>query len=122
TNKFLADRGVTGAAAVQTLSQCAEVACILLIPAVRARLGTKRMMLLGLVASFARFGLYALGFLPAVVLIALPLQGVGYSFFFIAAAIYVDRPAPRDVRPAAQGLVAVVRAGVGAFGRDGFAG
>jgi nucleoside transporter len=121
-NKFLIDRGVTGAAAVQTLSQCAEVGCILLIPAVQARLGTKRMMLLGLVASFARFGLYALGVLPAVVLIALPLQGVGYSFFFIAAAIYVDRRAPRELRASAQGLVTVITSGVGAFVGNWFAG
>jgi nucleoside transporter len=121
-NKFLADRGVTGAAAVQTLSQCAEVACILLIPAVQARLGTKRMMLLGLTASFARFALYAVGVLPLVILIALPLQGVGYSFFFIAAAIYVDRRSPRELRASAQGLVTVITSGVGAFVGNWFAG
>lgn len=121
-NKFLVDRGVTGAAAVQTLSQAAEIGCILLIPAVQAWLGTKRMMLLGLLASFARFALYAVGYLPAVVAVGLPLQGVGYSFFFIAAAIYVDRRAPRALRASAQGLVTVITSGIGAFIGNWFAG
>jgi nucleoside transporter len=122
TNKFLVDLGVPHPAATQTLAQPTEILGTLLIPWVWARLGTKWMLCVGLVASAARFAMYATESVPAVVGLGLPLHGVGFSLFYIAAALYVDRQAPPDLRASAQGLVTVVTLGLGGVLGNWFAG
>ncbi len=121
-NKFLVDLGVPHPAATQTLAQPTEILGTLLIPWVWARLGTKGMLCVGLLASAARFALYATASVPAVVGLGLPLHGVGFSLFYIAAALYVDRQAPPDLRASAQGLVTVVTLGLGGVVGNWFAG
>src|SRR5205085_8727964 len=54
TNPFLVDLGVGHAAAWQTLAQTTEVVGTLLIPLFLGRIGTKRLLLLGLLASAGR--------------------------------------------------------------------
>jgi nucleoside transporter len=113
TNKFLVDLHVEHPAAVQTLAQPTEIFGAMLIPWVWARLGTKWMLCLGLVASAARFAMYATGLPREVIGIGLPLHGLGFAFFYIAAYLYVDREAPPDLRASAQGLVTVLTLGIG---------
>jgi nucleoside transporter len=114
-NRFLVDLGVRRAAAWQTVGQFVEVACILAIPLVRGRVGLKRMLLFGLVCSVVRFGFYASGHVPGLILIGIPMHGFCYSFYFIAAAIFIDAVAPRRLRASAQGLVSFLTLGIGAF-------
>jgi nucleoside transporter len=121
-NKYLVDLGVKHAAAVQTLAQPTEVLGALLIPWLLGRIGTKWMLLAGLVASAVRFAVYAWGSVPVVLAIGLPLHGVGFSLFYIAAAVYVDRLAPRDLRASAQGLVTLLSSGAGGILGNWFAG
>jgi nucleoside transporter len=122
TNKFLVDLHVEHAAAVQTLAQPTEIAGAVAIPWLWARWGAKRMLLVGLVASAARFALYASQSVPGILAVGLPLHGVGFSLFFIAAALYVDTQAPPDLRASAQGLVTLVTFGAGGILGNWFAG
>ncbi|HEX4590393.1 MAG TPA: MFS transporter [Gemmataceae bacterium] len=122
TNKFLVDLHVDHPAAVQTLAQPTEILGAILIPWVWLRLGTKWMLCLGLLASAGRFGMYATESMPGVVGLGLPLHGIGFALFYIAAALYVDREAPADLRASAQGLVTLLTLGVGGVIGNWFAG
>src|SRR5205085_714527 len=122
TNKFLVDLRVGHAAAVQTLAQPTELVGALLLPWLGARFGAKRMLLVGLLASAARFVAYASQSVPGVLFVGLPLHGVGFALFYIAAALYVDQLAPRDLRASAQGLVTLVTLGAGGIIGNWFAG
>jgi nucleoside transporter len=122
TNKFLVDLHVDHPAAVQTLAQPTEILGAMFIPWVWARLGTRWMLCLGLVASAARFAMYATASRPEVIGFGLPLHGVGFAFFYIAAYLYVDREAPADLRASAQGLVTVLTLGIGGLAGNWFAG
>ncbi len=122
TNKFLVDLHVHHPAAVQTLGQPTEILGAILIPWMWFRLGTKWMLTLGLLASAGRFFIFATESVPGVIALGLPLHGVGFAFFFIAAALYVDREAPTDLRASAQGLVTLFTLGVGGIAGNWFAG
>jgi nucleoside transporter len=122
TNKFLVDLRVDHPAAVQTLAQPTEILGAILIPWVWHRLGTKWMLTLGLLASAARFFMYATESVPGMIALGLPLHGVGFAFFYIAAALYVDREAPTDLRASAQGLVTLLTLGLGGIVGNWFAG
>jgi nucleoside transporter len=122
TNKFLVDLHVDHPAAVQTLAQPTEILGALLIPWVWVRIGTKWMLTLGLLASAGRFFMYATESVPGVIALGLPLHGVGFAFFYIAAALYVDREAPTDLRASAQGLVTLLTLGLGGLAGNWFAG
>lgn len=121
-NRYMVDLGVRRAAAWQTIGQFAEVVCILLIPALIDRVGVKWTLLAGLLASFVRYVMYASGSVAGLLSFGVPMHGVCYSFYFIAAALFVDRNAPRDLRASAQGLVSLLTLGVGAFAGNFFAG
>jgi nucleoside transporter len=122
TNKFLVDLHIEHPAAVQTLAQPTEILAALLIPWVWARLGTRWMLTLGLLASAGRFFMYATESPAEVIAFGLPLHGVGFALFYIAAALYVDREAPPDLRASAQGLATLVTLGVGGIVGNWFAG
>jgi nucleoside transporter len=121
-NKFLVDLHVEHAAAVQTLAQPTEILGAILLPWVWARIGIKRMLCLGLLASAARFFMYATESKAVVIGVGFPLHGIGFALFYIAAALYVDRQAPPDLRASAQGLVTVVTLGFGGVVGNWFAG
>jgi nucleoside transporter len=122
TNKFLVDLHIDHPAAVQTLAQPTEILGALAIPWLWWRLGTRWMLTLGLLASAARFFMFATESPPAVIGLGLPLHGIGFALFYIAAALYVDREAPSDLRASAQGLVTVITLGVGGVLGAWFAG
>jgi nucleoside transporter len=122
TNKFLVDLHIEHAAAVQTLAQPTEIAGAMLIAWLWVRIGAKRMLLVGLLASAARFAAYASQSVPGILALGLPLHGVGFSLFYMAAALYVDRQAPPDLRASAQGLVTLVTLGAGGIAGNWFAG
>jgi hypothetical protein len=64
-----------------------------------------------------RYVVFAIGTpaLKALVLASLGLHGIGYTFFFVVAFIYVDKVAPKDIRASAQSLFTLATLGVGNF-------
>ncbi len=116
TNPFLVESGMENSAGKQTLGQWSELLFMLVMPFFFARLGVKRMLLLGMAAWFLRYLLFAYGNNDALVwmfYIGILLHGVCYDFFFVTGQIYVDKAAPHEVRASAQGLIALVTYGIG---------
>ena len=115
-NDFLNETGMRNAAGKMTLGQMSEVLFLILIPLFFARLGVKRMLLVGMVAWVARYALFALGnngTLVALLYAGIILHGLCFDFFFVTGQIYVDQVVQRTQRAGAQGFIHVVTYGVG---------
>lgn len=116
TQLFLGDAGVTKIAATQTWGQISETGFMLLMPLFFARLGVKKMLLLGMGAWVLRYTLFAIaapGAIFPLILIGILLHGVCYDFFFVTGQIYVDKKSTPAVRGQAQGFLVLVTYGVG---------
>ncbi|HUT24037.1 MAG TPA: nucleoside permease [Sumerlaeia bacterium] len=116
TNPFLNESGMVNAAGKQTFGQMSEVIFMLVMPFFFARLGVKRMLMVGMLAWACRYVLFAFGNNEALVwmfYIGILLHGICYDFFFVTGQIYVDQKAPVQVRASAQGFIAFVTLGVG---------
>jgi nucleoside transporter len=114
-NPFLTDIKAPHPVALQTIGQASEIIFMLLIPVGLAWLGTKGMLVVGMLAWCLRFGIFATLNIPAIIAIGLPLHGICYDFFFVVAYLYVDRQAPPHLRGAAQGVITFVALGLGQF-------
>jgi nucleoside transporter len=116
TQIFLGDAGVTKIAATQAWGQISETGFMLLMPLFFARLGVKKMLLVGMGAWVVRYSLFALATPAAVftlIFIGIALHGVCYDFFFVTGQIYVDKKSTPAVRGQAQGFLVLVTYGVG---------
>lgn len=116
TNPFLNDLGMTGVAAKQSMGQMSEVIFMVLMPLFFARLGVKKMLLVGMLAWVARYALFANGDNQTLVWMlysGILLHGICYDFFFVTGQIYVDKKASSDIRASAQGFIALITYGVG---------
>ena len=107
-------------AAKMSLAQVSDVIFLFLLPLFLKRFGYKRTIFIGILAWSARY--FALmgsagGAGPQRLLIfaAILLHGVCYDFLFIAGQLYVDDEANERMRGAAQGFIAFILWGVGAF-------
>jgi nucleoside transporter len=104
--------------ATQTMSwgQVSEIFFMLIIPLLFVRLGVKKMLLVGMLAWVARYGLFAGAAADQVkwmVLIGVALHGVCYDFFFVTGQIYVDKASPAAIRGQAQGFYVLITQGLG---------
>lgn len=118
TNPFLNELGVANAAGKMTLGQMSEIGFMLLMPLFFARLGVKKMILVGIAAWVLRYLLFAYGNNDTAVwmfYLGIILHGICYDFFFVTGQIFVDNKAPLSIRSAAQGLITFATYGVGFF-------
>lgn len=115
-NPFLNDAGMENAAGKMTLGQWSEIGFMILMPFFFARLGVKKMLLIGMLAWGARYVLFAFGNNDSLVImfyLGILLHGICYDFFFVTGQIYVDRKAPKAIQAAAQGFITLITYGVG---------
>ena len=102
---------VGGATALAAL---AELPLMLLAGPLMARLGVKRLLLLGLCAASVRWTAYGLLHdYRAAVAVGL-LNGVSFAGFYVAAVTYVDRRVPPRLRATGQTLFNAAVPGLGA--------
>lgn len=115
-NPYLVHVGLPNPTAKMALGQLSEALCLLAIPFLFAKLGYKRMILMGIAAWAVRYLLFAYGNgqeLASLLLIAIILHGVCYDFMFVVGQIYTDTIAGEKYRSSAQGLVTVAMYGIG---------
>jgi len=118
---YLAELQWSNIAGKLTLAQVSDVAFLFLLALMLRRLGYKKTIGIGILAWAARYFLLAqsvdaMGTLQtALIFGAILLHGVCYDFLFIAGQLYVDNEANERNRGAAQGLIAFILWGVGAF-------
>ncbi len=124
-NPFLNDYGMEGAAGVMTLGQVSEVFFMLLLPFFLLRFGIKNTLIIGILAWFLRYLLFAYGGITEqtwMLIVAIVLHGICYDFFFVSGQIYTELKAPKEYKSSAQGLIALATYGVGMFLGFRFAG
>ena len=116
TNAFLNEVGVVNAAGKMTMGQMSEFFFMLVMPFFFVRLGVKRMLLVGMLAWFGRYLLFAFGNAQELVFmyyLGIILHGICYDFFFVTGQIYVDNAAPKEIQASAQGFITLITYGVG---------
>ncbi len=116
TNAFLNETGMQNAAGKMTMGQMSEVIFLVLIPFFFARLGVKKMLLIGMGAWVLRYVLFAFGNNESLVFMlysGIILHGICFDFFFVTGQIYTDRAAPKALRASAQGFIHVATYGAG---------
>jgi nucleoside transporter len=107
----LSDAAVPG---VMVIAQVAEIFVMaLLLPYLITRIGIRNILVVGVLAWPVRYIIFAIGEPVWLVIASLSLHGFCFVFFFVAAFIYVDRIAPRDIRHSAQSLITLVTYGIG---------
>lgn len=114
TNDFLTAIKFPDPAFRMTFGQWSEIIFMLLMPFFFTKLGLKKMLLMGILAWVLRYFLFSTG-VPAALWVGIVLHGVCYDFFFVTGYIYVDQKAPPQLRAAAQGFIAFITLGIGAF-------
>jgi MFS family permease len=108
--------------AVKTsLAQVSDVIFLFLLPVFLRRFGFKTTIFIGILAWAARYFFFAqsvnetAGMQLVLIYAAILVHGVCYDFLFIAGQLYVDAEANERNRGAAQGFIAFILWGVGAF-------
>ena len=119
-NLYVTELGWKYTVAKMSLAQVSDFVSLLLLPIILRYLGYKKTIFIGILAWAARYFLLA-GSVDAIsmqtlfVYAAILLHGVCYDFLFITGQLYVDEEANERIRGAAQGLIAFILWGVGAF-------
>lgn len=119
-NLYVTELGWSYTAAKMSLAQVSDFVALIVLAFMLRYLGYKKTIFIGILAWAVRYFLLA-GSVDAVsmqtifVYAAILLHGVCYDFLFIAGQLYVDDEANERIRGAAQGLIAFILWGVGAF-------
>jgi MFS family permease len=119
-NLYVTELGWKYTVAKMSLAQVSDFVSLLLLPIILRYLGYKKTIFLGILAWAARYFLLA-GSVDAIsmqtlfVYVAIILHGICYDFLFITGQLYVDEEANERIRGAAQGFIAFILWGVGAF-------
>ena len=113
---YVSDAGFESPAFVMSFGQWSEVFFMLIMPFFFMFLGVKWMILIGMLAWVARYGLFAIAAPDGIewmIFIGILLHGICYDFFFVTGQIYVDKKAAREIRGQAQGFLVLVTQGLG---------
>lgn len=114
---FVNAAGVENPGFQMSFGQVSEVLFMFFMPWVLVRLGVKRMMVVGFVAWLFRFACMSLaasyGGSYAFILAGILLHGICFDFVYIAGEIFVNRQVTPATRGQAQGLLVMMRSGVG---------
>ena len=119
---FVDEMGITlfgSTTGAMSTGQMSEIFFMLIMPLCFARLGVKKMLVIGMLAWVVRYGLWGFAFgqegilLTAPVFIGILLHGICYDFFFVTGMIYTDKKAPPEVRGQAQSLIVMLTQGLG---------
>ncbi len=100
---------------VQSIGPIAEVLALLCLTLSLRRLGLKRVLLLGVGAQMLRFALFAVGEPVGLIVAAMSLHGLVFTFLFAGLAIAVEQRSSPENRASAQGLISFFGSGVGAL-------
>ena len=125
---YLGQLNWTNAAAKMTWAQVSDVVFLFVLPVMLRFFGYKWTITIGILAWAARYFLLAQSVdlareaQTAVIFAAILLHGVCYDFLFIAGQLYVDDQANERMRGAAQGFIAFILWGLGAFVGSNLAG
>jgi len=119
-NLYVIELGWEYTAAKMSLAQVSDVVFLILLPIMLSRLGYKKTIFIGILAWAIRYFLLAgsvdsISLQTVMIYSAILLHGVCYDFLFIAGQLYVDGEANERMRGAAQGLIAFILWGLGAF-------
>lgn len=118
---YLTELNVPNFAARMTLAQVSDVIFLVLLAFFLKKLGYKKTILIGIIAWVLRYTLLSRSIVTsgmaqsALIILAICVHGVCYDFLFIAGQLYVDDEANERMRGAAQGFIAFVLWGIGAF-------
>ncbi|HFT7524481.1 MFS transporter [Enterobacter mori] len=116
TASYLADAGIADVSTAMSFGQMSEIFFMLVIPLLFRRLGVKVMLLIGMLAWFVRYAMFALGVSEEgrfLLYIGILLHGVCYDFFFVVGFIYTDRVAGEKVKGQAQSMIVMFTYGIG---------
>lgn len=108
--------GAANATLLSSLSQISEAFWILPVGCILARAGIKKTILAAMAAWVVNFFCFALGDTGSgmwLIVTAMLVYGIGFDFFNIAGALFVDRQAPPTDKCAAQGLWMMMTKGIG---------
>ncbi len=98
-----------------SLGQVPEVFAMILLGYFIARIGSKRVIAIGVLMETARFTAFAIGAPSFLVLMGLSFHGIAYAFFFTTAFIYLDRHCDPTSRAGVHQLFAIINSGIGSF-------
>ena len=117
TSPFLSHIGVkeNWIMPAMSIGQIAEIGTMAVLGTMIARLGWRRIMILGILAHALRFFVYSIGEPVWLVILSNVVHGVCYAFFFGTVYIFVDEYFPKDSRASAQGLFNLLILGIGPF-------
>jgi MFS family permease len=113
-NNFLSERSWNAPTAWMTLGQVTEIAVMFTLPWFITRFGLKSILTIGMAAWAVRYMLFGTLNDP-LILLGIVVHGFCYVFVFVAAFIYANRSAPREMSASAQSLVAFLTWGAGMF-------
>jgi len=111
-NAFLVENRRPYPTGLMTLSQCSEIPVMLVMPWFIARLGLKRVLVLGMAAWAVRYLCFASLSFPLTIA-GLLVHGFCYCFVSVAAYIYVSKKAPPEMASRAQSFIAFLTWGLG---------
>ncbi|MDX9795106.1 MAG: MFS transporter [Kiritimatiellia bacterium] len=114
TNAFLAEIKMPKPTALMTLCQVSELLTMIVLPWFIAKLGLKRILMIGMAVWALRF--FAFGSMHGPVVIAgLLLHGLSYGLVVTGASIYAARLVPPAMSARAQSFISMLIFGVGMF-------
>lgn len=117
---YLTELGWTFYAAKMSFAQVSEIGFLICLPIMLSKLGYKKTIVISIFCWAIRYillagSIHSDDMQTAFIFTAILLHGVCYDFLFIAGILYVNEQVSERISGAAQGLIAFIIWGLGAF-------